>query len=522
MKSIILLVSLLFISNSYSQITEEWAVRYNGPRSGSDIIDAIVTDDSGNVYVTGTVVGAISQGLDIVTIKYNSAGEQKWIDIYNGTANDNDYGRDIVSDDSGNVYVTGLANRYDFVTIKYDPNGLRKWVNVIPNGYGFRIKIDNQGFIYVVGNWLEDMLVIKYNSSGSELWRNRFKGSGNGPGYGKGIDVDNNGNVYITGNAYISPYVAITTVKYSSSGVLLWSEDYHTSNPSGYDDASDIAVDGSGNVYVCGSTGSPVLGSTFITLMYSPDSILIWADKYTEGQGKANRIFEKNGNVYVTGYSMVAFNFDYTTIKYNSTGRVWASKYNGFGGADIAYNLFVDDAENVFITGGSPGQTSPHEDLVTVKYDSSGVQQGIARYNGPGNNIDLANDIELDKQGNIYVAGRSWDINNSDDYITIKYSGTTGVEQNEISVPDNFVIYQNYPNPFNPTTLIRFQLPVSGNVTLKVYDVLGNQVATLVNEDKSVGTHEVEFDGSNLSSGIYFYQLQAGSFIETKKMILIK
>jgi len=106
---------------------------------------------------------------------------------------------------------------------------------------------------------------------------------------------------------------------------------------------------------------------------------------------------------------------------------------------------------------------------------------------------------------------------------------------NEIEVavdftPKEFLLYQNYPNPFNPTTKIKYTIPNVEThrdaslqmVTLKVYDVLGNEVATLVNEEKQPGVYEVEFDASNLSSGIYFYQLKAGNFIDTKKMILMK
>ncbi|OGU77138.1 MAG: hypothetical protein A2V93_02210 [Ignavibacteria bacterium RBG_16_34_14] len=85
-----------------------------------------------------------------------------------------------------------------------------------------------------------------------------------------------------------------------------------------------------------------------------------------------------------------------------------------------------------------------------------------------------------------------------------------------------FSLSQNYPNPFNPNTIISWQLPVSGFVILKVYDLLGREVATLVNEEKPAGSYEVEFDGVNLSTGIYFYQLQAGDYVESKKMILIK
>jgi hypothetical protein len=100
---------------------------------------------------------------------------------------------------------------------------------------------------------------------------------------------------------------------------------------------------------------------------------------------------------------------------------------------------------------------------------------------------------------------------------------------NEETIPNNFSLEQNYPNPFNPSTIISWQSPVSSWQTLKVYDVLGNEIATLVDEYKPAGKYEVEFNAAshsgevrNLPSGIYFYQLQAGSFVETKKMVLMK
>ena len=94
-------------------------------------------------------------------------------------------------------------------------------------------------------------------------------------------------------------------------------------------------------------------------------------------------------------------------------------------------------------------------------------------------------------------------------------------------IVDDFELSQNYPNPFNPSTKIKITIPSVGtrdrvSVLLKVYDVLGNEVATIVNEEKPAGSYEVEFKGNNLSSGVYFYQLRAGSFIQTKKMLMIK
>ncbi|MCW8804486.1 MAG: Omp28-related outer membrane protein [Ignavibacteriaceae bacterium] len=119
---------------------------------------------------------------------------------------------------------------------------------------------------------------------------------------------------------------------------------------------------------------------------------------------------------------------------------------------------------------------------------------------------------------------------------TISYNelSVTGLDDLE-TVPSKFVLEQNYPNPFNPSTTIRYSIPTviasetkqSQLITLKVYDVLGNEVATLVNEEKTAGSYEVEFAGhsdagQNLTSGIYFYKLQTGSIVETKKMLLLK
>ena len=96
-------------------------------------------------------------------------------------------------------------------------------------------------------------------------------------------------------------------------------------------------------------------------------------------------------------------------------------------------------------------------------------------------------------------------------------------------MPDKFSLYQNYPNPFNPTTKIKFALPKSSFTTIKIYNTLGSEVATLVNEQLQPGTYEVEFDGSKFASGVYYYKLivrQAGSstgdYTETKKMVLVK
>lgn len=103
----------------------------------------------------------------------------------------------------------------------------------------------------------------------------------------------------------------------------------------------------------------------------------------------------------------------------------------------------------------------------------------------------------------------------------LSLGGPTGINDNQTTI-NSFKLDQNYPNPFNPLTTIQFQVANSSFVNLKVYDVLGNEIVTLVNEEKPAGSYEAEFSAVGFSSGLYFYKMQAGSFVETKKMILLK
>jgi hypothetical protein len=121
----------------------------------------------------------------------------------------------------------------------------------------------------------------------------------------------------------------------------------------------------------------------------------------------------------------------------------------------------------------------------------------------------------------IMVVGDSGKILRNDNFITeIKYKSQ--------NIPYNYLLSQNYPNPFNPSTNIRYEIPKNGFVKLVVFDILGREIQTLVNEKQNAGSYEVTFNarqpglGSNLSSGIYFYKLQSGNYTETKRMLLIK
>ena len=101
-------------------------------------------------------------------------------------------------------------------------------------------------------------------------------------------------------------------------------------------------------------------------------------------------------------------------------------------------------------------------------------------------------------------------------------AGTVWVKNENKTIPVEFKLEQNYPNPFNPSTKIQYSLPHSSNVVIKVFDILGNEIETLVNEEKQTGTYDITWYAENLPSGIYFYQLKADNYVETKKMILLR
>ena len=533
---------LFFITGSVlSQVTQQWVSRYNGAGNGDDEAYSIAVDGSGNVYVTGycTETGTYH---DYCTIKYNSTGGQQWVAKYNGPGNANDEAYSIALDGSGNVYVTGVsvgsATSFDYCTIKYNSAGVQQWVARY-NGAGnsvdeaYSIAIDGSGNVYVTGkSWggygiSYDYCTIKYNSSGSLQWVARYNGPGDSTDVAWSIALDGSGNVYVTGSSYGSgTSFDYCTIKYNSSGIQQWVARYNGPG-NNYDYAYSLAVDGSGYVYVTGGSYGNGTWNDYCTIKYNSSGVQQWVARYN-GPGNYDDVaysivLDGSGNVYVTGYSKGSVSYDYCTIKYNSVGdTIWVRRYNGPGnGNDYAYSIAKDGSGSVYVTGRSYG-IGTDDDYCTVKYNSSGFQQWVARYDGPGNSIDYAYSNAVDGSGNVYVTGYSTGSGTVHDYCTIKYSQGVGIKKISTEVPSSFSLKQNYPNPFNPNTKISFDLPKNVNVKLTIYNMLGREVETIVNEQLNAGSYEVTFDGTKYTSGVYYYRLNAGEFVETKKMILVK
>ena len=174
--------------------------------------------------------------------------------------------------------------------------------------------------------------------------------------------------------------------------------------------------------------------------------------------------------------------------------------------------MALDKFKNVYVAGLSSN------DIYTIKYSSFGATIWEARYARAG----IISDLEVGSTGTVYFAGAYYTTAQNSDYLVVKYSSTTGVEKPLNKIPVEFSLKQNFPNPFNPSTTISFSLPSKSHVSLKIYDVMGRDVATLASEELTAGTHTRQWIADGVPSGVYFYCLQAGSFIETKKILHLR
>jgi Beta-propeller repeat len=436
---------LAAVSTLYSQVAQEWVQTYNGPGNGLDIAFSVVVDNLGNVYVAGNSPGATSAN-DITTIKYNSAGQQQWVQRYNGPGNSDDgtNGTNAIAvDKSSNVYVAGWSagtDNTDYVVIKYNSNGDQQWAqryNGPGNGYDapYGIALDGSGNVYVTGTSAGDgtgfdYTTVKYNNGGQQQWAKSYNGTGNSYDAAVALAVDGSGNVCVTGLSTAQNGLGdCVTIKYDTDGNEQWAKTYD-GQANGNDYGNSVTVDGSGNVYVTGSSAGAKTGQDYLTIKYDSSGQQLWASTYSSpgsnwDEGRSVGL-DGTGNVYVTGvleYSEgKSSTDDWGTIKYDSSGdEQWVQTFNGPANiADEAWSITVDLNGNSYVVGYSHGLTSG-SDLTSIKYDTDGVQQWVQAYDGPAHGTDSGFDIALDSQGNVYAAGATGS-GIAIDYATIKYS----------------------------------------------------------------------------------------------------
>ncbi len=390
MKKSLLYLSIfiaLLISNKITAqnpvVFEDWTTA-NGTQN-MFVKSFTETDANKNVYIGGATVNG-SGDYDMLLSKYDPRGVLLWTQQYGGAGNGDDGASAICFGDSGNVYITGTVytsstNLNDCVVLKYDKNGNLKWLQTF-NGTasnldaGTDICIDANYNVYVGGTCtqtgtLQDFLVLKYNKYGQLLWNNSYDGIGM-------MDISNkislnDGVVIVAGGTQTNPTkweYAIT--KFLQTTGAFSSVTTTNSSGNGIDKVTDLVTDQDGNIYV---TGGIVNAGT--------------------------------------GY-------DYHTVKLDSNLVVqWAATYNGNDDLDdMANAIEIDDAGHVFVTGYST-TTNQGTDIVTIRYSSTGTQQGIHTYNDPDNGDDSGEDMLIDDSGNVYISGYAFNGSNLD-YHTFK------------------------------------------------------------------------------------------------------
>jgi len=513
-----------FINTNAQQVVTEWVINNF---TGFPVGVMIGLDNNDNVFVAGHS-GDFN---NTITSKYDTDGNLLWEKFF--SIQDLGVAATWLSvDPFENVIVTGYARTFSsnpvevgLLTLKYDNNGNLLWDKLISGTWAFAVRsfVDQSGNIYVTGRAWQytatyDFVTVKYAPDGTQLWFDTFDQTG-GFHTPTSMDLDQSNNLFITGGGLSG---GLITVMYNSAGVRQWVKEQ--SGIAGH----SIRVDGNGGIFVTGSfydvnTGT---GDDMMLLKYDYSGNLIWQKFYDFGNYEYGKLIniDSQSNIFITGYGAVPGGFfvGWLAAKLDPSGNLlWYNRFKlNQAWEEFPYFALIGPQDELYVTGnvGVPSGGTTYHGLETVRYNSDGSNPWVADvnlYGGIGKGLALGADLSLYAVGMFY-------------YSVIKYSQSTPTGAEEISseIPEAFNLEQNYPNPFNPSTTISFSIPSPAFTSLKVYDIIGNEIATLVDEEKPAGEYEVTFNASSavdgLSSGVYYYKLQSGKIVETKKMVLTR
>lgn len=425
----------------------QWASLYNSPdTTGSDAAQSVVADSAGNCYVTGMSWSPTGNHWDIVTVGYNPAGVEQWVDRFDGAGASEDKGRAVVLGRDGSVLVAGHARNAqqdaDCVTLRLSPGGTRRWARVHAGAggpgssydCGRFIGRDAAGNLYVTGRVQHGSAgLLKHDRDGRLEWERAVEW-GRLSDEPKGLHVTAAGDVYllskIAGPGLPNAFF-YSLRKYHSNGDTAWIRGYFGPESLGCVPVA-MCVDGQENCYITGSSYTTSGGTSWHSVKYRADGSREWAvttprpDTLHPLNPPTCIGCDSSGAVFIGGSldTLSSFFEDMLLVKFNPDGsEAWWRRYDGPGRQfDEARVLAVDAQGNCVVAGYSWGGASGY-DIVIARYAAGGDTLWTRREAGPGglDNGDEPTALRLDAAGDIYVTGRSW-ADSSMDYLTVKYS----------------------------------------------------------------------------------------------------
>lgn len=467
-----------------------------------------------------------------------------------GTSQD-DSGNKVHSTNDGGYIIVGSTtkpneNYPDAFIVKTDGNGKPIWSKIYGGNYTDAasdiLPLADGNFLLVgnsdsYGTGTNDIFVMKLSSSGDSLWFKSYTTTYD-ESASRIIEANSTGYIIIGSTKNTSDNSANALVmKIDGSGNTTWKKDFD--NNGGGENAADILSTTDGGYVFAGSSSNPTDGKSDVYLVKIDSSgNLSWQKTLGGSETDVGKSIDKTGDggYIISGYTASYGNGgrDAYLVKTDGSGNEQWHKTFGTIHSD-EFSSVITTTDGYLCVGYINSYFSQqfiYNDLVIIKTDLQGNQAWQKTFGGSLE--DNASYVISNPSGGFVILGRttSYDPKQSIYFIEINSDGNiTKVEDNNLSsTPLTYKLLQNFPNPFNPSTQITYNLKYESLVKLRVYDILGREIKTLVNGIQNAGQHKELFNASNLSSGIYFYRLQAESinsgkgnkFISTRKMILLK
>ena len=541
MKIAVTIASSLFLCTvTLAQPGVNWLEYFSQVPGQNEFVADVEFDDIGNTYITGRVFQP-GESDNIFTVKIGPDGSEVFRDVYNGTYNGSDEPTGIYVASDGYLYITGRtqvdASSFTVVTIKYSPTGTREWAYTYPfpslvSAQGNSVVTDDSGNVYVGGSVEgsgttsgQDILVLKLDSMGNHLDELLLTQASGQTDDCYDIALGTDGNIYLTAFSWASLQDGneILVMKIDPNLNIFWLQHINGTDNSLNEFPVDLILDSANNVYVLARIQNTGASTDFATVKYNSLGQQQWRTEFNAAGGQdipEDMVLDDLGNVYVTGRARLTGYNDFAVVKYNSDGmQQWASYYDGPEGLDDdPTGIVVDAGGNVYVCGES-NRTGSYFEFIVVRYGAGGlfdwewVHDVDASSKGYG--------VSLDASGFLYSAGEGEGPGSDQDFIAVGFNQVLSIGEGEGS-PTTFELSQNYPNPFNPKTEIGYRIPETGKVILTVYDLLGHQVATLVNGIQDAGKHEVVWNATGVASGVYFYRMASNGLVQTRKLVLLR